>query len=121
MVHRSNMGLVFLLSHCTGFKFYISIYNVLFFFLSRPCNVTAGSVYIQLRIVTMFVNVNQYSQCNLYTLLLPLSRYRFAHASSDGSIIIATIPKVKYNILMVANNDVQKIPPTQNFRNIFFL
>jgi len=57
MIQRSNMGLVFLLSHCIGFKFYISIHKVLFFFLLSPCNVTTDSVYIQFRIVTMFVNV----------------------------------------------------------------
>jgi hypothetical protein len=61
MVQRSNMGLVILLSHCMGFKFYISIHEVLFFFLSSPCNVTTVSVYIQFRIVTMFVNVQTQS------------------------------------------------------------
>jgi hypothetical protein len=55
MVQRSNVGLCILLSRRIGFKFYISIHKVLFFFLSSPCKVTTSSVYIQFRIVTMFV------------------------------------------------------------------
>ena len=51
-----------------------------------------------------------------------LSRYKFSQASSDGSIIIALVPKVKENIRIVTKSGVQNsITYTKLYGYIFFL
>jgi len=54
-----------------------------------------------------------------------LSRYKFSQASSDGSIIIALVPKVKENIrkktfALLPKAAYKIVSPTQNSMDIFF-